>query len=178
MQLIKEPNWLLDRAICCDIRQERADRIWSSSLPPSVIKSAGSVQFKHQETGNGKTRIWWGQGCHMDADHTPHAVWSANCSSGRDVCFVSSSSVCTWLVYPLIKVYIWCSLWHYASGWFTKYLVTSLEIQNLWLPLAVGILASRSGCLYGFPDVYSHVVDYLSLWLFDGLLSSLLGDSW
>jgi hypothetical protein len=50
------------------------------SLPPSVIKSAGSVQFKYQETGNGKTRIWWGQGCHVDADHTQSALWSAECS--------------------------------------------------------------------------------------------------
>lgn len=127
----REPNWLVDQAIGCDLRQETADRIWSSSLPPIVIKSAGNVQFKHQETGNGKTRIWWGQGCHVDADHTPHAVWSANCSSGRDVWFTSLSSVCTQLVYPLINVYIWCSLWYYVSGWFAEYLVPSLEIQKL-----------------------------------------------
>jgi hypothetical protein len=82
----------------------------------------------------------------VDAGHTPHAVWSANGSSGRDVWFISSSSVCTWLVYPLINVYIWCSLWHYVSGWFTEYLVPSLEIQSLWLPLADGILAYRCGC--------------------------------
>jgi hypothetical protein len=81
----KATKLIIDRAIGCDIRRETADSIWSSSLPSSVIKSAGSVQFKHQETGNGKTRIWWGQGCHVDADHTPHAVWSANCSSGREV---------------------------------------------------------------------------------------------
>jgi len=165
MQLIKQPNSLLYRAIGCDIRQETADRIWSSSLPPNVIKSADSVQFKHQETGNWNTRIWWGQGCHVDADHKPHAVWSANCSSGRNVWFISSSTCLYVICLSVNKRLYLVSLWHYVSGWFTEYLVPRLEIRNLWLLLDVRILVSRFGCLYGFPDVYLYVLDYFSLWL-------------
>jgi hypothetical protein len=83
---------------------KKTGRILCSALPSSVIRSAASVQFKHEETGNGKTHICRGQGCNTNVDHTPAAVCRTICSAGWHVWFINSSSVGTWLVAPLINV--------------------------------------------------------------------------